>query len=404
MKIVMSSRGSRGDVNPIIEIAAGLINSGHNVSLCVPGLFREYSQNRGLNPSFYTEDSEQVMKGMGSGLKAIRSALDWFSKSVEEQFEFMLKETEDADIMANSVNEIAAPTVAEYRKLPFYRIAYTPVLPGYQPPPLIPWQKLPGKMNRAMWGIVNSLTGVFIKRFLNSKRQELGLEPLRSVGRYFTERSHTILSINPQLAPPCNSWKENYCYSYTGYCYGNIEGELAPELEAFLATGPPPLYIGFGSVSVKDPERFTAIVIAAVKHAGCRVILGSGWTGLGSFDLPQNIFRVSDTFHGTLFPRCAGIAHHGGSGTTHTAARAGVPQFIMPQLADQFYWGNRVHSIGLGPAPVTPGKITETKLAIILKDLCNNNTYRNNARRLAQDMANDNGIEEIIEILTSPAN
>ncbi len=404
MKIVMTSRGSRGDVYPIIEIASELHNRGHDVSLCVPELFRNYTHNRGLSPSFYSEDSEHVMKSMKSGLAAIRTALDWFSRSVDEQFEFMLKETENADIMATSVNEIAAPTVAEYRKLPFYRIAYTPVLPGYQPPPLIPWQNLPGFANRLMWTIVNLLTGIFIKRFLNKKRKGLGLEPVRSVGRYFTDKSHTILSINTVLAPPCYSWEDNYSYSYTGYCYGDISGKLDDKLEEFLAAGPPPLYIGFGSVSVKDPARFTSIVIAAVERISIRIILGAGWTGLGNYDLPDTVFKVDDTYHGSLFPRCAGVAHHGGSGTTHTAAKAGMPQFIMPQLADQFYWGNRIYSLGIGPAPVAPNKITVKKLEEVLNDLYTNPKYKNNAKELALKMENENGIFRIIDTITSFAN
>ncbi|MFC1670895.1 glycosyltransferase [Spirochaetota bacterium] len=400
MKIVLSSRGSRGDVNPIIEIAAEFFKDNHHVSICVPKLFEEITGKRGLKTTFYSEDIENEMQNMESGLKALKRALNWFSKSIEDQFEYMLQETKDADVMITSVNEIAAPTVAEYRNIPHFRIAYTPVLPGYHPPPLIPWQKLPPLANRGMWHVINGLTGLFFKRFLNQKRIKLGMRQIGSVGKYFTENSHTILTLNEILAPPCKSWNNNYMYDYSGYCYGDINGELDRELLNFINGGPPPIYIGFGSVSVKDADAFTRLILKSVSSTGCRIILGSGWTGLGNTSLPHNIFQVNDTHHGTLFPHLAGIVHHGGSGTTHTAARAGIPQFIMPQIADQFFWGHRIHSLGLGPVPVAPKKINEHKLTKAINELINNETYKRNAKTLSEEMFHENGIPSVVEIVT----
>jgi sterol 3beta-glucosyltransferase len=401
MKVVLSSRGSRGDVHPIIEIGAALKQAGCRVSICVPKLFGPYARSKGLDPSFYSEDSEQVMQELGSGIKAIQTALDWFSRAIGEQFEYLIRETEDADILVTSVNEVAVPTIAEYRNIPHYRIAYTPVLPGYVPPPLIPWQRLPGIANRGLWSIINGFTGLFISKYLNKKRNEMGLKPIGigGVNEYFTSGSHTILTINRILAPPCRTWFHNYDYSYTGYCYGDITGGLYPELVRFLDDGPPPVYIGFGSVNVKDTDNFTSIILEAVKRARCRAILGTGWTGLGMAKLPPYVFPVGDTNHANLFPHCAGIAHHGGSGTTHTAARAGIPQFIMPQIADQFYWGHRIYSLGLGPEPIPPKKISVKRLTHVLYKLTNNPWYTMNAKALGAVMKDEDGIPGVVDII-----
>jgi sterol 3beta-glucosyltransferase len=401
MKIVLSSRGSRGDVFPIIEIAAALQNHGHEAGICVPQTFEHTVKSRGLRYSLYSEDSGQVMQKLGSGIQAIRTALDWFSSSIEEQFEFMLGATQGADAMATSVNEVAAPTVAEYRGIPHFRIAYTPVLPGYQPPPLIPWQRMPGTANRIFWHLVNGSTGLLIGKYINAIRKRLGLRPMPSTGSYFTARSHTILAINPTLAPPCASWFERYDFSYAGYCYGSADEALEPELVRFLQKGPPPVYIGFGSVIVKNPEGFTSLTLEAAEIARCRLILGKGWTGLGLKELPGHVFPVGDTNHAALFPRCAGVAHHGGSGTTHTAARAGVPQFIMPQIADQFYWGHRVRRLGLGPAPKAPDKLTAKRLGKVFAELLNNPCYARNAKYLGNNMRFENGVHESVGIITS---
>ncbi|MBP7735704.1 MAG: glycosyltransferase family 1 protein [Spirochaetes bacterium] len=403
MNVVLSSRGSRGDVYPIIEIGAALKRAGCKVSICVPEMFGPRARSKGLKPLLYSEDSAMVMQELGSGIGAIRTAIDWFSRAIDEQIEFLIGETEGADMLVTSVNEVAVPTVAEYRGIPHYRIAYTPVLPGYHPPPLIPWQKLPAIANKGLWSAVNFGTGLMFRKHINKYRGKLGMADIGGVNSYFTGRSHTVLTINPVLAPPCRSWSKNYDFSYTGYCYGDIDGGLSPDLVRFLEDGPPPVYIGFGSVSVDDSDSFTGLILDAVKRARCRAVLGTGWTGLGKTELPPEIFPVGDTNHATLFSLCAGVAHHGGCGTTHTAARAGVPQFIMPQIADQFYWGHRIHTLGLGPAPVPPKRITVKKLALALSELANNRFMAKNAAALGVEMKDENGIPGVVDIVTGRA-
>jgi len=236
MKVVLSSRGSRGDVYPIIEIGAALKRAGLNVSICVPEMFGTRALSKGLKPLLYSEDSAMVMEELGSGIGAIKTAIDWFSRAIDEQMDFLIRETEDADLLVTSVNEVAVPTVAEYREIPHYRIAYTPVLPGYHPPPLIPWQRLPRIVNRGLWNAVNAMTGLMFRKHINGARRKLGMADMGGVNEYFTGRSHTILTINPVLAPPCRTWRSNYDYSYTGYCYGDIDGGLGPELAGSLKT------------------------------------------------------------------------------------------------------------------------------------------------------------------------
>ncbi len=400
MKVVLSSRGSRGDVYPIIEIGAALKRAGCKVSICVPEMFGPRARNKGLKPLLYSEDSAMAMQELGSGIGAIRTAINWFSRAIDEQIEFLLRETADADMLVTGVNEVAVPTVAERRCIPHYRIAYTPVLPGHQPPPLIPWQRLPGIANRGLWNAINFGTGLMFKNHINMHRRKLGMADVGGVDAYFTGRSHTILAINPVLAPPCRTWRRNYDFSYTGYCYGDIDGGLGPDLIRFLEDGPAPVYIGFGSVSVDDSESFTGVILEAVKRARCRAILGTGWTGLGKTELPPEIFAVGDTNHATLFSLCAGVAHHGGCGTTHTAARAGVPQFIMPQIADQFFWGHRIYTLGLGPAAVPPRRITAGKLARALSEMMENRAFTENAQAIGEEMKYEDGIPGIVDIVT----
>ncbi len=399
MKFVLSSRGSRGDIYPIVEIGVSLKKLGHEVSIAVPEMFEDYCVKLGLNTFLYREDSELVMKELGFGWKSFKNTLEWFSRSFEEQFNFMMEETSGADVLISGLTETAGPTVAQYRKIPYYRIAFAPYLVGYQPPPLTPLQNLPGFINRGIWGAVNGIYGPMNRKPINTTRKKLGLAPVSSFLRYFTDVSHTVLAINSRLAPPCESWKKRYSYSYSGYCYGNIFGDLDAELEKFLQAGPPPVYIGFGSVNVDDPDGFTDMVLESLSRTGYRAIIGSGWTGLGNIDLAENIFCAGETNHGSLFPRLAGIVHHGGSGTTHTAARSGIPQFIVPQLADQHYWGNRIKKMRLGPKSIQSNKLNVRNFTESLVDLMEQRDYTVNAFRLAEEMKQENGVPQIISTI-----
>ncbi len=399
MKIVLSTRGSRGDVYPVIEIAAKMKMAGHEIFLAIPETFETIAKEKGLSPHLYAEDSNLIMKGMGRGMGSAKGALKFFAKSVDQQMEFMLEATKDADALIASVSELAAPTVGEYYGLPFYRLAYAPVLPGDQAPPLSPLQNMPKHVNRLVWKTFTLFSGYLIKKLINGRRKELGLKPATNPNRYFTGKSHTLLAINPTLAPPCPSWEKKYRFSYTGYCFGESTNELERGLEEFIRQGPPPVYIGFGSVHIKDPEHFTSLVSEAAARSGTRIVLSRGWTGLGKRTYSDHIFLTDDTDHAALFPKMAGVIHHGGSGTTHMGAKAGVPQFIIPQIIDQYYWAHRIYKLGLGPKPVSLKKITSKQLAGVFTEI-SNGKYRRNAVEMSKIMKDEDGAGEILKIVT----
>jgi vancomycin aglycone glucosyltransferase len=397
MRVVCTSRGSRGDVLPILEIAGALGGRGHRVTVCVPRSFAAEVAARGLDARYYPEDSRQLMPALGSGWRSAGSALAWVARSLEEQVRLLQEIATDADALVTSATEMAAPSMAEHLRVPHYRIAFAPILPGDQPPPLVPWQGLPRPVNRVLWRGLNGAVGLAMRRLLDEQRHGLGLAPVGAMGEYFAGRCHTLLAISPWLAPPSAAWR--HAYRYTGYCHGEHHDPLPEDLEAFLDDGPEPVYVGFGSVSLDDPGRLTRRVLAAAKRAGCRLVLGRGWTGLGSDELPGTAFLVGEVEHQRLFPRLAGVAHHGGSGTVHTAARAGVPQFVMPQLADQFYWGSRVHALGLGPRPAPPGRVSIRELTAAFGRLTRDAETAARARAVARAIGREDGIRRAVQII-----
>jgi len=140
------------------------------------------------------------------------------------------------------------------------------------------------------------------------------------------------------------------------------------------------------------------MMMESVNKSKCRIVLGQGWVGLGNGYLQDDIFCVGDTHHATLFSKMAGIIHHGGSGTTHTSAKAGIPQFILPQFMDQYYWGHRIYQMGMGPKPVIPKRIKSTDIANAFNELTNG-LYRKNTSELAKRMKDEDGVERSINII-----
>jgi UDP:flavonoid glycosyltransferase YjiC (YdhE family) len=142
------------------------------------------------------------------------------------------------------------------------------------------------------------------------------------------------------------------------------------------------------------------MIVQATDRAGCRAIVGAGWTGLGNGHVNTHVYCVGETHHGSLFPKLSGIVHHGGSGTTHTAARAGIPQFILPQFYDQYFWGNSIRKNGLGPGPVIPKKIKVDRMTTVFEEF-RTKKYQQQAAQLGVSMKDEDGVAEIVKLVTS---
>ena len=145
--------------------------------------------------------------------------------------------------------------------------------------------------------------------------------------------SHTI------VPKPADWFEED---RITGYWFTDPETDWqAPnDLRAFLESGPPPVYVGFGSMPAKDAERQSQIVIDALHLVGRRGILASGWGGLARVDASKTIFSLESAPHDWLFPRCSAVVHHGGAGTVHEGLRWGRPTIVCPLTVDQPFLGS----------------------------------------------------------------
>jgi vancomycin aglycone glucosyltransferase len=164
------------------------------------------------------------------------------------------------------------------------------------------------------------------------------------------------LAADPTLAP----WPEpaDLGVVQTGAWILPDERLLPAGLNAFLDAGPPPVYVGFGSM--RAPEDVARVAIEAIRAQGRRALVARGWAGLAPIDDRDDCFAVGEVNQQALFGRVAAVVHHGGAGTTTTAARAGAAQVVVPQWADQPYWARRVADLGIGVAQDVQNLTTES--------------------------------------------
>jgi UDP:flavonoid glycosyltransferase YjiC (YdhE family) len=225
---------------------------------------------------------------------------------------------------------------------------------------MVPLQ-LPHAANRALWWATRLFLHHLLLGAVNRGRASIGLPPIRSIDEYLFGETPILLATDPVVAPRDPGWPEHW--RQVGYLFFDDPMPLDPELDAWLRDGEPPVYVGFGSMSTPDTARVNREVIEAVSRTGHRGLLGAGWAGLGGDGLPAGWKAIAEAPHHRLFPRCGVVVHHGGSGTTANALRAGAAQVLVPHVLDQFYFAHRLEVCGIAPAPVPVASLRGDRLA-----------------------------------------
>jgi UDP:flavonoid glycosyltransferase YjiC (YdhE family) len=305
-----------------------------------------------------------------------------------------------ADLVLGAALILGARTVAQSLNVPYRFIAFCPqVLPSSQHPSvLIRNHNLPGWLNRLSWWFTDKTDFFHLKVIINKERRRLGLQPVREMWRHLLGDS-VIVASDKILAPVPEDVAQD-C-AQTGYIHLEHKGKLSSDLEAFLASGPPPLYVGFGSMPSEHPEKITRMVLDAGRFTTQRVIMSCGGLTTGHTMTTRDCKIVDDVPHTLLFPRVAVVIHHGGSGTTATAARAGVPQIIVPHVLDQYYWGSRIYRMGLGPRPIPRSRLTTENLCKAIHECILDETMRWRARQVATVVQGQDSLGQAVRVIES---
>ena len=358
MRVLLSTCGSRGDVEPLVGLAMRLRALGAEARMCAPPDFAEWLAGFGLPLVPTGPPVREVIHG------SVRpSEADLLQRAVKlpaAQFGTVAAAAEGCDaVVAVGLMQVATRSVAEKLGIHYVYANYPPVsLPSPHHPPL-PFPGLPFPPdvtdNRVLWGRDAQGWNALFRAPLNAHRASVGLSPVDDVRDHiFT--GHPWLAADPTLGP-CPETPDLDVLQ-TGAWILPDERPLPADLVAFLEAGPPPVYVGFGSMRV--PENIARVAIEAVRAQGRRVLLSRGWAGLALIDDRDDCLAVGEVNLQALFGQVAAVVHHGGAGTTTTAARAGAPQVLVPQAVDQPYWAGRVTELGIGAAHDGPAPTTES--------------------------------------------
>jgi vancomycin aglycone glucosyltransferase len=353
MRVLLSTIGSRGDVQPLVALATQLKALDQDVHLCVPPDFKEWIERLGFSVTPIGPELRWTGKTSPfSTPPTLEQRRQMMEGTVAAQFETVGAAAQGCDvIVAATALQIAAHSVAEKLEIPYVFAAFCPaVLPSrhHAPPVLRMRGDTPaistddyselwvedGRRWNDMWGDM-----------LNARRAALGQTAVSDVRSYIFG-DQPWLAADATLAP----WPDptDPDVFQTGAWILRDERPLSPDLERFLDAGDPPVYLGFGSI--RAPDDLSAMMIASARALGRRVVVSRGWADLSLVDDATDCLAIDEVNQQALFPRVAAFFHHGGAGTTTASTRAGAPQVVIPQHYDQHYFAQRVQQLGIGTA------------------------------------------------------
>ncbi|GAA5526991.1 glycosyltransferase [Herpetosiphon gulosus] len=415
MRILIIAFGTRGDVQPMVALGLALQQRGHSITLLVSSNFKSWVEEFGLQVATARVDIQQMMlsdhgndwvKHGANPIKQRNAMRRLLKQHALTMVEDAWQAAQNCDVLISSfTSDVFAVTLAEVLKVLHISTPLQPAMLATRCGPASAAAILPNHDN-----IINYWFGRWVIEpfmwqvggdFINQFRQQQLKLPAQSV-REYTERlrqTTMIQGYSSAIIPHPSDWPANI--QTVGYWMlpPDEAWQMPPELEQFLADGPTPIYIGFGSMTGANPDAFTELLLKAVAHSGQRAIIQTGWAGLGQIELPKTVFRIGAAPHERLFRHVKAAVHHGGAGTTAASLAAGLPTVIVPHLGDQLRWGQRVYDLGLGPKAIPRNKLTVDRLAWAISQASNTPSMQHNAQAMAKTLQAEQGISCAVEII-----
>ena len=417
LRVLLCTYGSRGDVEPFVALARGLLAEGHDVLLATSERFRGFVEAHRV-PFFAMSDASLALIETPDGQAMLEGGAGWWRRIVAgirlsrrsgPINETLMRQTWEAaqtfepTAIVFHAKLFAAGHVAEKLGIPAYLGALQPMYAATAAFPAMgfPALGLPG-YNRLTYALVRRSTGLFRRAINRFRREVLNLPPVRA-GRdvLFPPGAGTIAILHAYsdaVLPRPADWPPEA--HVTGYwrLAPDPSDTLSAELSAFLANGPAPVFIGFGSMTSTDGRALGALVAEALRKAGQRGVVAKGWADM-DVDADGDILSIGPTPYPRLFPRMAAVVHHGGAGTAAEGFHAGVPSVICPFFGDQPGWARIATSLGVGPAPIPRDRLTADRLAAAIGQATTDPALNEKARHLAARLRAEDGVQTAIRLL-----
>jgi UDP:flavonoid glycosyltransferase YjiC (YdhE family) len=417
MHVTILALGSRGDVLPYAALGKALRATGHGVRFATFESFETMVQANALDFHPIQGDAQAILSATSgqalaesgrSTLRMWRAIMGSFGAMADGIARNLtpLAHLETDLILSQLPGGLYGLELAEVLGVPLWTASVIPMTPTSAWPMQSFPQALafvPG-LNTWSYRAAYQLAWQGFRPAINRWRQNtLGLPraPLRGDSKIMSDGRMPVLNgFSRHVVPRPPDWGPHVHLS--GYWFPEEPGWQPPDaLRRFLDAGPPPVYVSFGSMPLRQPEKVTVTVLQALKRCGKRGILGRAWGGIGQGDLPQDVLRIEYAPYGWLFPHMAAMVHHGGSGTTAFGLRAGVPSLVVPFLFDQYYWGERLQALGVGPEPLPFKQLSAARLAEAINRATGDEDMRRRAAELGAKIRQENGLQNAVDILTA---
>ena len=416
MHITILAVGSRGDVQPYVALGLGLQEAGHVVRLVAADFFETFVKSQGLD--FFPINTFGLLEAGGEAHTTMATTIDragqlrqlWTNfrallPALQQTQESVWQASQGTQAIIFSSIGTSAYHVAEKLEIPCVWALTVPMFGRTRahPNPLLPALALGRGYNLLTYTFVERFWRQLLGRLSNSwRRTRLGLPPIPLYRWPYTQLHGRpvpmLYCYSPAVAPKPSDWGEQV--HVTGYWFLDHASDWQPpaDLIRFLESGPPPIYVGFGSMISRKAEETTRITLDGLKQSGQRGVIATGWGALSQSDLPNEVFLIESVPHDWLFPRMAVVVHHGGAGTTGAGLRAGVPSVVVPFGGDQPFWARRVEALGVGPDPIPRKRLTAARLAHAMQIAATDEAMHTRAAELGQTIRAEDGVGNAVRV------
>ncbi|MGI9461643.1 MAG: glycosyltransferase [Alphaproteobacteria bacterium] len=445
-KILIITNGTRGDIDPFIALSRGLIKHGYRPTICAPISFKKFITEHGIGYAYMNDGLPQIVKSeLGRNImessasvgRYVRSGLK--SKSVlRPSYRQQLDETLRAasqikpDLVIFNHVAIYAHHVVRELNLPAMVAISSPILipTGDIAHPLFPQWKIKSTHRKGLYYkiqrwynyltyrifllIVEWVSIFFVREWQDAnqlKRHSNKIEFYHSAA-WLNQPLPILHHYSPALSPRVSDWQNNIII--TGYWFYKGDKISAKKnwqpptsLMNFIARGKPPLYIGFGSMTASHEtmQRLVKTIEQMLEETSYRLVIGMGWSKhdwqklLANQNIADKIYCIDEVPHDWLFPRMAGVIHHGGAGTTAAAFRAMKPSIICPFFADQHFWARCIAHTNSGVGPLPLKKITKSNLKTAIEKITTDRVVINHAKKIGEKINKEDGVDFTINII-----
>ncbi|KAI0080011.1 hypothetical protein K474DRAFT_1658250 [Panus rudis PR-1116 ss-1] len=411
--------GSRGDVQPYIALAKGLMADGHRCRIATHGEFKEWIESHGIEFGYVGGDPAELMRicvenGMFT-VSFLRETMQKFRGWLDDLLATSWEACQGTDVLVESPSAMGGIHIAEALRIPYFR-AFTMTWSRTRAYPhafAVPENKMGGNYNYMSYVLFDQVFWRATAGQINRWRRNLLQLDSTNLDKMEPHKVPFLYNFSPVVVPPPLDWPE--WIRITGYWFledanvGSGKWAPPPDLVDFIDSAhrhkKKVVYIGFGSIVVSDPKAMTRIVVEAIVQSGVYAILSKGWSDRlvktsdeaeSTEPLPKQIYPISSIPHDWLFSRIDAACHHGGAGTTGASLRAGIPTIIKPFFGDQFFWADRVEALGIGSAV---RKLTVQSLADALASATTDQKQIERARLVGEKIRAENGVATAIEAI-----